>query len=96
MLHILGSLNTTKFEFKGVADLGLLEVFKPTDYWEKVTDLLQFFKLPLLPKPLIADIWEEDIEFGRQFLPGLNPVLLRKCKAEDIAVDSNFYVKEEH
>ncbi len=96
LFHVLGYLNRTKFEFKGVADLGLLEVLKPTDYWEKVTDLFQFFKLPLLPKPLIADIWEEDIEFGRQFLQGVNPVLLRKCKAEDIAIDSNFSVKDEH
>ena len=95
LFHSLVYLSKTNFAFKGVADLGLLEILKPTDYWEKVTDLFQFFKWSLLPKPLIADLWEEDIEFGRQFLQGLNPVLLRKCKAEDISVDSNFPVTDE-
>ncbi|MEL4894804.1 lipoxygenase family protein [Crocosphaera sp. Alani8] len=96
LFHVLGSFNRTKIELKGVADLGLGVVLKSADYWEKVTDLRQFFSWPLLPKPLIADLWEEDVEFGRQFLQGLNPVLMRKCKAEDIALDSKFPVTEEH
>lgn len=96
LLHILGYSSKTKFKFKGVADLGLGVILSGADYWEKVTDLFEFFKLPFLPKPLIADLWEEDVEFGRQFLQGLNPVLMRKCKAEDIAPDSKFPVTEEH
>ncbi len=95
LFHVLSCLSRTNFALKGVADLGLLEILEPTDYWQKVTDLLQFFKWPLLPKPLIADLWEEDIEFGCQFLQGLNPVLLRKCKAKDIAIDSKFTITDE-
>ncbi len=96
LFHVIAYLSRTKFELKGVADLGLGVILAPADYWEKVTDLLQFFQWPLLSKPLIADLWEEDVEFGRQFLQGLNPVLVRKCKAEDIAVGSRFPVTEEH
>ncbi|MDJ0845567.1 MAG: lipoxygenase family protein [Crocosphaera sp.] len=96
LFHVLGYLSRTNFEPKGVADFGLGVVLAGADYWEKITDLFQFFKWPFLPKPLIADLWEEDIEFGRQFLQGLNPVLMRKCTAEDIAVGSKFPVTEEH
>ncbi len=96
LFHVLGYLTQHGLDFKGVADLNLLTILAPTDYWEKLTDLLQFFKWPVLPKPLIADLWEDDVEFGRQFLQGLNPVLMRKCQAEDIAVDSKFPVTEEY
>ncbi|ACB50638.1 putative lipoxygenase [Crocosphaera subtropica ATCC 51142] len=96
LLHVLAYLSRTKVELKGVADLGLGVVLAPTDNWEKVTDLFQFFKWPFLPKPLIAELWQEDVEFGRQFLQGLNPVLMRKCKEEDIGVGSKFPVTEDH
>ena len=96
LFHVLGYLSRTKFELKGVADLGLGKILKPADYWDKVSDLLHFFKWPFLRKPLIADLWQDDVEFGRQFLQGLNPVLMRKCKAEDIAPDSKFPVTEEN
>ncbi|WP_107669083.1 lipoxygenase family protein [Cyanothece sp. BG0011] len=95
--HIFGYFAKHGIEFKGVADFGLIASLAPTDYWEKLKDLTGFFRpFTLLPKPLIADKWEEDIQFGRQFLQGLNPVLMRKCKQEDIGVGSKFPVTEDH
>ncbi|MGK7939050.1 MAG: lipoxygenase family protein [Crocosphaera sp.] len=95
LFHVVGYL-LTKWEFKGVADLGLGEVLKGADKWNALSDLFQFVKWPILPKPLVADIWEEEVEFGRQFLQGLNPVLIRQCTAADIALDSKFPVTEAH
>ncbi len=95
--HIVAYFAKHGIEFKGVADFGLIASLAPTDYWEKLKDLSEFFRpFTLLPKPLIADSWEEDVEFGRQFLQGLNPVLMRKCKPEDIEVGSKFPVTEDH
>ncbi|MEA5512164.1 lipoxygenase family protein [Crocosphaera sp. UHCC 0190] len=97
LFHIFGFLSRTKIEFKGVADLGLGAALAPADKWEKLQDLSQFFKpWTLLPKPLIADRWEEDAEFGNQFLGGLNPVLMRKANPEDLATDGNFPVTDDH
>lgn len=96
-VHVLGFLSRQGIDFKWVADLGLGEALAPTDKWEKWEDLRQFFRpKTLLPKPLIADRWENDIEFGRQFLQGLNPVLIRKCTEQDIAIDGKFPVTEDH
>ncbi|MDJ0507678.1 MAG: lipoxygenase family protein [Crocosphaera sp.] len=100
LFHVLGYSSRTQFKPKGVADFGLGVLLAHADQWEKFKDLFQFFKWPFLPKPLIADLYKDqqldDVEFGRQFLQGLNPVLMRKCKPEDIAVASKFPVTEAH
>ncbi len=97
IFHFFSFLSRIKIELKGVADLGLGVILAPADNWEKMKDLFQFFKpWTLLPKPLIADRWEEDVEFGKQFLQGLNPVLIRKCTDKDIATNGKLPVTEAH
>ncbi|MEM8780657.1 MAG: lipoxygenase, partial [Cyanobacteria bacterium P01_G01_bin.49] len=97
VFHIFAFLSQNKVEFKGVADLGLGTILASTSKWDKIKDLFQFFNpWTLLSKPLIADRWQEDIEFGNQFLQGLNPVLIRKCQLEDLKSDGIFPVTDEH
>jgi hypothetical protein len=82
--------------FKGTADLGLLTIFSKFNDWEVFDNFNCFFKpWTFLKKPEVAKDWQEDREFGRQRLAGINPVLIRKCKPEDIDLNGDFPVTDE-
>ncbi|GBF80394.1 lipoxygenase family protein [Aphanothece sacrum] len=96
ILHIISYFWKNKPQLKGVADLGLLSILAETNKWEKPEDLWSFFRFPAcLPKPIVADKWDQDIEFGRQRLGGLNPVLIKKCHPEDLSIEGKFPVTNE-
>ncbi len=82
--------------FTGTADFGLLTIFADFNNWNNLEEFDEFFKpWTFLQKPDVAKNWQSDIEFGRQRLNGMNPVLIRKCKPEDINLAGNFSVTNE-
>lgn len=85
-----------KLIFTGTADLGLLKIFSTFNNWDKLSDFNEFFKpWTFLKEPYIAKNWQDDREFGSQRLTGINPVVIRKCKPEDICGDSKFKINHE-
>jgi len=85
-----------KIIFKGTVDLGLLTILSNFNTWNKIDDINQFFKpWTFLKKPDVAQAWQEDQEFGRQRIAGINPVVIQKCKQEDIHPNGNFPVTDE-
>ncbi|MFN6469804.1 MAG: lipoxygenase family protein [Nostoc sp. SerVER01] len=82
--------------FTGTADFGLLTIFSDFNNWNNLEELDEFFKpWTFFQKPEVAKNWQSDIEFGRQRLNGMNPVMIRKCKPGDINTDGNFAVNNE-
>lgn len=85
-----------KLVFKGTSDLGLSSIFSTFNNWNSIDEFDEFFKpWTFLKKPDVAKDWHEDTEFGRQRLAGINPVLIRKCKQEDISPNGKFRVSDE-
>lgn len=85
-----------KLIFTGTADLGLLKIFSTFNNWDKLDDFNEFFKpWTFLEEPYIAKNWQDDREFGNQRITGINPVVIRKCKQEDICADGKFPVTDE-
>lgn len=85
-----------KIIFTGTADLGLLKIFSTFNNWDKISDFNEFFKpWTFLEEPYIAKNWQDDQEFGSQRLTGINPVVIRKCKQEDICDNGKFKITEE-
>lgn len=82
--------------FTGTADLGLLTIFADFNNWNSLEEFNEFFKpWTFFKRPDVAKNWQSDIEFGRQRLNGMNPILIRKCKAEDINPGGKFAVTNE-
>ncbi|WP_392531816.1 lipoxygenase family protein [Nostoc sp. C117] len=82
--------------FTGTADLGLIAIFSDFNNWNNLEEFNEFFQpWTFFQKPDVAKNWQSDIEFGRQRLNGMNPVLIRKCKLEDINPIGNFPVTNE-
>jgi Lipoxygenase len=82
--------------FTGTADLGLLAIFADFNNWNNLEEFNEFFQpWTFFSQPDVAKNWQLDIEFGRQRLNGMNPVLIRKCNPEDINPDGNFPVTNE-
>jgi hypothetical protein len=82
--------------FTGTADFGLLAIFADFNDWNNLEEFNEFFQpWTFFSQPDIAKNWQSDIEFGRQRLNGMNPVLVRKCNPEDINPDGNFPVTNE-
>ncbi|MBD2663193.1 putative lipoxygenase [Richelia sinica FACHB-800] len=82
--------------FTGTADFGLLTIFAQFNDWNSLDEFNEFFQpWTFFKKPDVAEDWNSDIEFGRQRLTGMNPILIRKCQADDISPSSNFPVTDE-
>ncbi|MBK1990826.1 hypothetical protein A0J48_025520 [Sphaerospermopsis aphanizomenoides BCCUSP55] len=82
--------------FTGTADFGLLTIFAQFNDWNNVDEFHQFFKpWTFFEEPQVAKDWDSDVEFGRQRLAGMNPVVIRKCLADDISPESNFPVTDQ-
>lgn len=85
-----------KLVFTGTADLGLKAIFADFNNWNNFNDFNAFFKpWTFFERPKVAEDWESDLEFGRQRLNGMNPVLVRKCLPEDIHPQGKFPVTNE-
>ncbi|WP_413174635.1 lipoxygenase family protein [Anabaena azotica] len=82
--------------FTGTADFGLLTIFSQFNDWNSVNEFHDFFKpWTFLEAPEVAKDWDSDVEFGRQRLAGMNPVVIRKCLPADISPESNFPVTDQ-
>jgi hypothetical protein len=93
---LVKKISQGKLIFQGTADLGLANLFSTFNDWENLQNFDSFFKFwTFLPKPGVANTWNQDTEFGRQRLVGLNPVLIRKCQPEDLSTNSKFHVSDE-
>ncbi|MDZ8188485.1 MAG: lipoxygenase family protein [Nostoc sp. ChiSLP02] len=94
--YLWNKLKKGEIVFTGTADLGLMAILADFNNWNNVEEFNEFFKpWTFFQKPDVAQNWQSDIEFGRQRLNGMNPILIRKCKAEDIQADGNFAVTNE-
>lgn len=82
--------------FIGTVDLGLKAIFAEFNNWQNLKDFNSFFRpWTFFTKPKVSNYWDSDIEFGRQRLQGMNPVLIRKCQPEDIHLQGKFPVTEQ-
>lgn len=82
--------------FTGTADLGLKAIFAEFNNWNNFQEFHEFFQpWTFFQEPDISYEWQDDIEFGRQRLNGLNPISIRKCKPEDIDIQGKFPVTDE-
>ena len=88
--HLVKNLDFTEDAIKAGATLGLHYVF---DSCESIHDYEKWAKLLGHPEVsvYVAARWEMDVEFGRQMLNGVNPVVIEKCSS----LPSNFHVTNE-
>ena len=88
-------IKSGKFKFQGTADLGLIETYSQLNRWSNLQDFSSFFKpWTFLQRPLVAQDWDCDAEFGRQRLAGMNPAFIKKCQPQDLGTDTNFPVTD--
>ena len=91
--YLWNKLREGKIIFTGTVDFGLLTIFAKFNDWNNLDEFNEFFKpWTFLTRPSVAQDWKSDIEFGRQRLTGMNPVIIRKCKPEDIDPKNDFPV----
>ncbi|BAY75371.1 putative lipoxygenase [Nostoc linckia NIES-25] len=94
--YLWDKLKKGEIVFTGTADLGLMAIFADFNNWNSLEEFNEFFKpWTFFKRPDVAKNWQSDIEFGRQRLNGMNPILIRKCKAEDINSNGKFPVTNE-
>ncbi|MCF2150683.1 hypothetical protein IQ276_030525 [Desmonostoc muscorum LEGE 12446] len=94
--YLWNKLKKGEIVLTGTADLGLMAIFADFNNWNNLEEFHEFFKpWTFFQKPDVAKNWQSDIEFGRQRLNGMNPVMIRKCKPQDINTDGNFRVTNE-
>ncbi len=88
-------IKSGKFKFQGTADLGLLETYSGLNRWGSLKEFDSFFRpWTFLQKPLVAQDWDRDTEFGRQRLAGMNPAFIKKCRPQDLGIDAKFPVTD--
>ena len=93
--YLWNKLREGKIIFTGTVDFGLLTIFAKFNDWNNLDEFNEFFKpWTFLTRPSVALDWKSDIEFGRQRLTGMNPIIIRKCKPEDISPESDFPVTD--
>jgi hypothetical protein len=98
-LHLLSFVGKKilqgKFVLRKIADFNVTHILAGSSNWGKLDDFQSFFKpWTFLTKPRVSEIWSEDVEFGRQRLAGLNPVVIRAYRPEDFA-EGEFPITEE-
>ncbi|XP_061882798.1 hydroperoxide isomerase ALOXE3-like [Entelurus aequoreus] len=75
---------TTQFAFTaaiGLAELKLKGLPENHDSWENLDDINQvFYKKDTALSDYVQEHWKEDDFFGYQYLNGINPILIRRCK----------------
>lgn len=88
-------IRSGKFEFRGIADLGLIETYSELNRWSSLKEFDSFFRpWTFLRRPLVAQDWDRDAEFGRQRLAGMNPTFVKKCRPQELGPDSKFPVTD--
>jgi Lipoxygenase len=88
-------IKTGTFKFQGTADIGLFQTYAELNHWTNLQGFDSFFRpWTFLQKPLVAQDWDHDPEFGRQRLAGMNPSFIKKCRPQDLGLDSKFPVTD--
>jgi len=83
---------TDLYIFKMDQVVTVLEAGKnPWKSCEQLQDYMNFFHCEWFPRPTVADHWNDDAEFGRQRLAGVNPVIIRGIST----IPSNFEVDKD-
>jgi hypothetical protein len=78
-----------------IADFGLSPLLSQIGTWHNLDEFQSFFKpWTFLAKPSVSERWMEDIEFGRQRIAGLNPVVIRAYRPEEFA-EAEFPITED-
>ncbi len=96
IIYFFKLLKEGKIKFQRTADLGLADALLSIRKWEKLEDLNSFFRpWTSFEKPKVAETWDQDVEFGRERIYGINPSFIRKCKPEDLQADGKFPVTDE-
>nr|XP_057902035.1 arachidonate 12-lipoxygenase, 12R-type-like [Doryrhamphus excisus] len=76
---------STQFAFTattGVAELKLKGLVDNNDSWKNLDDINEVFHNKDTPlSDYIQEHWKEDHIFGYQYLNGVNPILIRRCKS---------------
>ena len=71
-------LDFTEDALKAVVTLGEHYVFESCDSLHDYEEWAKYLGHPEVPV-YVASRWEMDVEFGRQMLNGVNPVVIQKC-----------------
>lgn len=87
--HRVKDLDFTEDATKAVATLGVHYAFESCDSLHDYEDWAEQLGHPQVPVYAAAR-WEMDVEFGRQMLNGVNPVVIQKCTS----LPSNFPVTD--
>lgn len=62
-------ITSGNFKFRGTTDIGLIETYSELNHWSSLQAFGSFFRpWTFLEKPLVAQDWDRDPEFGRQRL----------------------------
>ena len=88
--HLVKQLDFTEDAIKVAVTLGVHSIFDSCESihnYEKWAKLLGHHEVPVY----VAACWEMDVEFGRQMLNGVNPVVIEKCTS----LPPNFHVTNE-
>ena len=80
-------LDFTEDALKAVVTLGEHYVFESCDSLHDYEEWAKYLGHPEVPV-YVASRWEMDVEFGRQMLNGVNPVVIQKCTS----LPSTFHV----
>jgi hypothetical protein len=76
------------FLLRGIADFNIAQLLANVGNWSKLEDFQSFYKpRTFLAKPKVSEVWNEDVEFGRQRVAGLNPVVIRAYRPEAFSAD---------
>jgi Lipoxygenase len=94
-IYTYQKIKSGEFKFRGIADLGLIETYSGLNRWSSLQEFNSFFRpWTFLQRPLVAQDWDRDAEFGRQRLAGMNPAFIKKCRPQDLGLDTKFPVTD--
>ena len=88
--HLVKDLDFTEDALKAGATLGVHYAFESCDSLHDYEEWAKLLGHPQVPV-YVAARWEMDVEFGRQMLNGVNPVVIEKCTS----LPPNFHVTNE-